>query len=458
MSVPFTPAFPREWQAHMGGRVPRYTSYPTANHFTPAVGAARFRAWLGALDPATALSLYVHVPFCKQLCLYCGCNMQVVSRSRPVGEFVADLLGEIGLAAAALPARMNVRHVHFGGGTPTALPPKEFASLAASLRARFAIAEDAEFAVEIDPRTLGAGMIATLAECGVTRTSLGVQDFDPEVQQAINRVQPASLVAEKLAALRDAGIAHVSFDLIYGLPLQTVASVERTVDLAAAMRPDRVALFGYAHVPWMKPHQKTLERHGLPGVAERWAMARAAEARLVAHGYERAGMDHFALPGDALALAARAGTLHRNFQGYTTDACPALLAFGPSGIAALPQGYVQSETEIGPWRAAIRRGELPAARGIALADEDRLRRAVIERLMCDMRVDLGAVCRAFAADPFAAFGPELDRLAAFEDQGIVRLDGLELRMTDNARPLVRAVAAVFDAYLAPAQRKHAMAV
>jgi len=458
MSAPFAARFPREWQAHMGGRVPRYTSYPTANHFTPAVDAARFRAWLGALDPAAALSLYVHVPFCRRLCLYCGCNMQVVSRSRPVGEFVADLLDEIGLVAAALPERMTVRHLHFGGGTPTALPPREFASIAASLRARFAVARDAEFAVEIDPRSLAPDMIATLVQCGVTRTSLGVQDFDPEVQLAINRIQPASLVAEKVAALRDAGIGHVSFDLIYGLPLQTAASIERTVDLAAAMRPDRVALFGYAHVPWMKPQQKALERHGLPGTEERWAMARAAEARLVAHGYERAGMDHFALPGEALALAARARRLHRNFQGYTTDACPALVAFGPSGISALPQGYAQSPTEIDDWRAPVRRGELPASRGIALSDEDRLRRWVIERLMCDMEVDLGVACRPFGADAFAAFAAELDRLAAFEDQGIVRLDGLKLRMTEGARPLVRAVAAVFDAYLAPAARKHAVAV
>jgi oxygen-independent coproporphyrinogen-3 oxidase len=458
MNAPFAPSFPRRWLAHMDARVPRYTSYPTANHFTPSVGAAAMRGWLGALDPGAPLSLYLHVPFCRQLCLYCGCNMQVVSRARPVGAFVADLVAEIGLVAAALPRRMTVRHLAFGGGTPTALPAEEFAALAAALRARFDLAADAEFAVEIDPRTLESQMIATLAASGVTRVSLGVQDFDPEVQRAINRIQPASLVAEKVAALREAGVGHVSFDLIYGLPLQTVGSIERTVDLAAAMRPDRLALFGYAHVPWMKPQQKALERHGLPGIEERWAMARAAEARLVAHGYERAGMDHFALPGDALALAARAHKLHRNFQGYTTDACPALVALGPSGISALPQGYAQSPTDIAPWRATVRRGELAQARGIALGDADRLRRAVIERLMCDMRVDLAASCRPFGVDPFAAFGAELDRLAAFEDEGVVRLDGLRLAMTPEARPLVRAVAAVFDAYLAPAQRRHAVAV
>ncbi len=448
----------------MGGRVPRYTSYPTANRFTPAVGPSTVRSWLGALDPDLPLSLYVHVPFCKKLCLYCGCNTQIVSRHRPIGAFVADLIAEIGAAAAALPARMHVRHVHFGGGTPTALAPREFTAIMRRLRHCFEIAPDAEIAIEIDPRTLTGDMVAALADAGVTRASLGVQDFDPDVQRAVGRVQPFAMTADTVADLRGAGIAQVSFDLIYGLPRQTVATVERTVDLASSLHPDRVALFGYAHVPWMKPQQKALERFGLPDIEQRWAMARAAEARLTEHGYVHVGMDHFARPADRLALAAARGGLHRNFQGYTTDDCPVLLGFGPSAISALPQGYAQSHADTDQWRAAVGRGELPVARGIALDGDDRLRRAAIERLMCDMRVDLGAICRSFGVDPEAEFADELGRLDALAHEGIVAIDGLAVRMTGKARPLVRAAAAVFDAYLTqdePAQARqprHAAAV
>jgi len=326
------------------------------------------------------------------------------------------------------------------------------------LRNRFDFAPDAEIAVEIDPRNLGGDMIAALADAGVTRASLGVQDFDPAVQRAVNRLQPASLVAETALALRGAGIARVSFDLIYGLPLQTPDTVALTADLAAMMRPDRVALFGYAHVPWMKPHQKALERHGLPDTKARWDMARAAEARLVEAGYERVGMDHFALPGDVLAASARDGRLRRNFQGYTADDCPALIGFGPSAISALPQGYAQAPADIADWRAALTRGDAPVARGIALGDDDLLRRTAIERLMCDMRVDLADVCRPFGVDPEAEFADELDRLVALEEEGIVTLDGMRVGMAEAARPLVRSVAAVFDAYLVPGPARHAVAV
>ncbi|MGQ0675540.1 MAG: oxygen-independent coproporphyrinogen III oxidase [Rhodospirillales bacterium] len=450
--------FPGRWAAHIGGRVPRYTSYPTADRFTPSVRAETAKAWLAALDPAVPLSLYVHVPFCKRLCLYCGCNTQIVSRRRPIGDFVDALVGEIDMVAEALPGRFGATRVHLGGGTPTALAPAEFSAILRRLRRRFDVAAGAEIAVEIDPRGLGSEMISALADAGVTRASLGVQDFDPGVQRAINRLQPYALVADAARALRGAGIAQLSFDLIYGLPLQTAATVERTADQAASLRPDRVALFGYAHVPWLKPHQKALERHGLPGAEARWNMARAAEARLAEAGYRQVGMDHFALPGDALAVAARAGRLRRNFQGYTDDDCSALLAFGPSGISALPQGYVQSPADTAAWRGRVGRGELAAARGIALGDDDRLRRAAIEQLMCDMHVDLGAVARRFGRDAGYEFAGALRRLAAFEDQGIVGLDGLAVRMIDEARPLVRAVAAAFDAYLTQDQPRHAVAV
>ncbi|MCC7049371.1 MAG: oxygen-independent coproporphyrinogen III oxidase [Alphaproteobacteria bacterium] len=446
------------WSSLADARVPRYTSYPTAPHFTGQVGATQVRAWLGALDPAAPVSLYLHVPFCRQLCLYCGCNTAIVSRHRPIGAFVDDLLAEIDLVASLLPGRLPVGHVHFGGGTPSILAPREFAELRGRLEQRFALAADAEIAIEIDPRGLSDVMVTALARNGVNRASLGVQDFDADVQKAIHREQSPAMVASTVARLRAAGIGAINFDLIYGLPRQTVASIERTVDLAAAMRPDRVALFGYAHVPWMKPHQKTLERHGLPDGEERWAMAEAASARLVAQGYARIGLDHFALPDDSMARAVRAGGLRRNFQGYTTDSSETLLGFGPSAISALPQGYAQAITDTAAWAKAVGGGELPVARGRAIDDEDRLRRSVIERLMCDLAVDLGAVARAHGRDPARAFAAERPRLAVLEADGVLAISGDRVRVNEAARPLVRGVAAVFDAYLKPDAARHAVAV
>ncbi|MCK6453780.1 MAG: oxygen-independent coproporphyrinogen III oxidase [Alphaproteobacteria bacterium] len=447
----------RRWAAELEARVPRYTSYPTAPHFTGAVGPDTVKDWLGALSTARPVSLYVHVPFCRKLCLYCGCNTAIVSRHRPIGAFADDLLAEIDLVAECLPARLQVAHVHFGGGTPTALSIAELAAIRARLRLRFDIRPDAEMAIEIDPRGMNRRLADALAACGFNRASFGVQDFDPDVQRAIHREQPAEMVQEAVAMLRAVGIARIGFDLIYGLPLQTVAGVERTVELAARMHPDRVALFGYAHVPWMKPHQKALERHALPDASQRWDMAEAAARRLMAHGYERIGFDHFALPGDALAEAQRAGELRRNFQGYTTDRAETLIALGPSGISTLPQGYAQAVTDTAQWRKAVRAGELPVARGRALTDDDRLRRAVIGRLMCDLAVDVGNVARDLGRDPHE-LDDAIERLQGLAQQGIVALDGWRVRMADDARPLVRNAAACFDAYLAPEARKHAVAV
>lgn len=450
MAIPPMPISQARWAALADKRVPRYTSYPTALQFTGQVGPRTVRPWLAALHAAEPVSLYLHVPFCKRLCLYCGCNTLIVSRHRPIGTFVRDLLAEIELVAATLPGRLPVSHIHFGGGTPTVLHPDELRAVRQTLDERFALRPDVEIAVEIDPRTLDDAMVAALAAIGVTRASLGVQDFDPGVQQAIQREQPFGMVEGAVQRLRAAGMADLSFDLIYGLPRQTVASVERTVDLTAALWPGRVALFGYAHVPWMKPHQQVLERHGLPDAAQRWAMAEAAATRLVAAGYRRIGLDHFALPGDAMARAAEAGTLRRNFQGYTTDRAETLLGFGPSAITSLPQGFAQSLADTAAWAKAVRAGELPVARGCKVDADDRVRGRIIERLMCDLAVDLKAFPGAFAQ--------ERARLAALAADGVVTLDGDMLRVCDAARPLARGVAAIFDRHLAPDATRHAVAV
>ena len=437
--------------------VPRYTSYPTVPHFHAGIGASDYRAWLATLDPAESLSLYLHVPYCRSMCWYCGCNTKVAARHEPVAEHARLLSREIDMLAASLPARMTATHIHWGGGTPTILAPDEFAAVMARLYERFAIAGTAEIAVEIDPRTLAPAMVAALAKAGVTRASLGVQDFDDAVQRAVNRVQPFEMTRAAVERLRDAGIAAINFDLMYGLPHQTVAGVLAAVDRAVTLAPQRIALFGYAHVPWMKRHQRLIDETVLPDNDARWAQSQAAAERLAQHGYVWIGLDHFARADDALAQSAAAGRLRRNFQGYTTDKAGALLGLGPSAIGELPQGYVQNATEPGAWGRAIAAGEFAVARGIALDSDDRLRRDVIECLMCDLQVDLGDVAHRHgrASNFFAAERSTLGRLA---DDGLITLDGERIALTAQGRPLMRAVAAIFDRYLKPGTQHHSRAI
>jgi len=309
----------------------------------------------------------------------------------------------------------------------------------------------------MDPRTVTQEMIAGLAGAGVNRASLGVQDFTERVQNAINRIQPYEMTARVVGWLREAGIAAVNFDLMYGLPHQTVEDVRRTADLTAELQPDRVAVFGYAHVPWMKTHQRMIAEDALPGGSERFEQAEAAAARLVENGYRRIGLDHFALPGDAMSRALGEGRLHRNFQGYTTDQAQALLGFGASSIGALPQGYVQNAVPLRAWADAVRHGRPAVDKGVALDDEDRLRRAVIERLMCDLRVDLAVVGRRYGktAGHFAA---ELESLEPMVADGLVAIDGERIEITGLGQPLMRTVCAVFDTYLATGAGRHSRAV
>ncbi|MDP6952201.1 MAG: oxygen-independent coproporphyrinogen III oxidase, partial [Alphaproteobacteria bacterium] len=379
-------------------RVPRYTSYPTAPHFHDGVDGSMLGGWLGALDPAVPLSVYVHVPFCDRLCWYCGCHTTISSDPVRIGAYADVLTREIETVAAALPATMSLSHVHFGGGTPTQLGEDSFAALMAALRRHFTLAAGAEIAIEIDPTTLTPAMAETLGREGVTRASLGVQDFTDEVQQAINRVQPVAMVADATAMLRQAGIAALNFDLMYGLPHQTEADIARTVDQAVALAPDRVAMFGYAHVPWMRKHQQMIDEAALAGPEGRAAQADTAARQLESHGYRRIGMDHFARADDAMAKRLDEGALHRNFQGYTDDAATALIGLGASAISALPQGYGQNAGDMRAYREAVMAGGLATVRGIALDNHDRACRAIIERLMCDFAADVPALCRQHGAD------------------------------------------------------------
>jgi oxygen-independent coproporphyrinogen-3 oxidase len=430
--------------------VPRYTSYPTAPHFHGGIGPDEYRSWLAELPAEARVSLYLHVPFCRELCWYCGCHTTVARRYRPVAEYLNLLLAELELVGPALGDRRPVSHIHFGGGTPTMLAPADLLALGERLRQRFAILDDAEFAVEIDPRRLTGETVAALAQIGVKRASLGFQDVNPEVQEAVNRRQPFALVERAVRLLRAAGIFGISFDLMYGLPRQTVGRVLQSVEAALRLRPGRIALFGYAHVPWMKRHQRLIDAAALPGAAERAAQFEAAAARLGAAGYIAIGLDHFALPDDSLALALRQGRLRRNFQGYTTDTALELLGCGASAIGSLPGGYVQNAVSIPAYRAAIRAGRLATARGIALADEDRTRRSVSERLMCDLAVDLGGAAGRFAA--------ELTALAPLAAADLVSVEGGVIRIRPQARALARTVCAAFDAYLDRDSARHSQAV
>lgn len=441
-------------------KVPRYTSYPTAPHFSSAIGPAHASRWMSAIDDTHSVSIYIHVPFCEKLCWYCGCNTSIASKYGPVHHYLETLLKEIALARRTIGRRLRAGHVHLGGGTPNALNAADLAALARVLRDAFRFDARTRFEVEIDPRTLDDAQIAALKETGVTRVNLGIQDFDPRVQKAINRIQSFELVAEKLAKLRAAGIAGTGMDLIYGLPHQSAGTIEATIDQSAELGAERIALFGYAHVPWMKPHQKLLEPEGLPGMRERIALVEAAHKRLGARGYARIGIDHFAYPDDEMARALREGRLRRNFQGYTTDTADTLLGFGPSAISAYAQGYAQNHTRLDQWRDAVDRELVPVARGVSITGEDRLRRAVIERLMCDMEADLDAICRAHGVSSHALdhFRDELGRLDFMARGGLVVIDGAKLRVPEAAQNFVRVVASCFDQYLENGKAKHSVAV
>jgi len=433
-------------------RVPRYTSYPTAPHFHAGVSEQTFRTWLRELPPGLPLSLYVHIPFCDTLCWFCGCHTTVVNRYTPVTDYLNNLFTEIAHVGPLLQGH-PVTHLHWGGGSPTMLAPDDIRRLKAALERHFAFAADAEFAVEIDPRGIKDETVAALADSGLTRASIGVQDFDDTVQKAINRIQPFDETERVVNSLRAAGVASLNIDLIYGLPHQSRENVARTIDLSLRLKPQRFAVFGYAHVPHFKKHMQLIKTEALPDAAERFAQFELAHRLISAAGYVPVGLDHFALADDSLGIAATNGTLARNFQGYTSDSAPALIGLGASSISALPQGYIQNKPDVPEWRKAIEAGALPVARGIALTDDDKLRRAIIEQLMCFLRVDLAALGKTLEDFP-----SEMDALAPLMAQRFVVRDGNVLAVPHDARAAVRLVASVFDTYLAGSKAVHAVAV
>ena len=430
--------------------VPRYTSYPTAPHFSSAIDSKVYGEWLAALPPDATLSVYIHVPFCTELCLYCGCNTRAVRRREPVDAYAQRIVDEIALLRD-LTGR-SLTHLHWGGGTPSILDAAWLETITAKLASLFDLSALKEHAIELDPRRIDRKLVQALKSIGVNRASLGVQDASAHVQQAIGRIQPFDLVAQAADWLRGAGIDNLNIDLMYGLPTQSVQDVARSAKLAASLGAQRLALFGYAHVPWFKRHQRLIDEAGLPGLNERLEQAQVAAETLVGLGYEAIGLDHFALPDDELSIAARQRRLRRNFQGYTTDEADALIGLGASAIGKLPQGFVQNASDLAGYSRAISAGRFATVKGLAFSEDDRVRAAIIERLMCDLAVDLtgyGGPTR---------FAAEIDALHPLCEQGLLHSDGGHLVVTPRGRSYVRIVAAAFDAYLAASEKRHSVAV
>ena len=443
-------------RAHAERNLPRYTSYPTALAFDSAE-ACEAQAWYGATRPDDRLSVYVHVPFCRRLCWYCGCHTSIAPTYNRVGSYLDVLHREIDLVAERLGEHAGLAHLHFGGGSPNALRPADFVDLTARLARAFRLRPGAEVAAELDPGMLSPAFIEAVGKAGVTRVSLGVQTFDPTVQALVNRVQPYDQVARAVEGLRGAGVGGLNFDLMYGLPGQTPDNVYSSAQAAVALRPDRIAVFGYAHVPWMKKHQTMIREADLADLDGRWLQAEAADAALVEAGYIRIGLDHYALRDDALSRAASEGRMRRNFQGYTDDAAAVLVPIGPSSIGQFREGFVQNHVPSDQWAARIAQGELPLNRALAIGDEDRLRALVIERLMCDLAVDVEAICRGqgMSADLLAESLETIDALAL---AGLCHRNGAVISIPEPARRLMRVVAAAFDARLPKAPTRHAKAV
>jgi len=450
-------AMPPDLSQFSDRRIPRYTSYPTAVQFVGEVEGLTYAEWLAALPADVPVSVYLHVPFCAKLCLYCGCHTTVARKYTPVAAYTNLLEREIALVGRHLGERHRVVHVHWGGGTPTMLLPRDFTRLMDALRHTFSVARDCDIAIEIDPRTLTREVVSALKDGGVTRASLGVQDFEPRVQEAVSRLQSFEQTARTVDWLREAGIASINLDLMYGLPYQTVETVTATVRRSLVLDADRVALFGYAHVPWMKRHQRLLPEEALPGTFDRLAQSRAAAAVLKQAGFQSIGLDHFAKPDDLLARRHREKRLHRNFQGYTDDQAAALIGIGTSAIGMMPQGYVQNASSTVAYRDAIQGGRLATARGRALTEDDRLRRDIIEQLMCNLEVDLAGTAAAWSRslDDFATELSEIDALAI---RGLVHRSDGTITVAEDARTLVRTICAVFDAYLSDEETRYSRAV
>lgn len=443
--------------ARLATPVPRYTSYPTAPHFSATISNPTYREWLHAMPAGSRLSLYVHIPFCDTMCWFCGCHTRMVRKYAPVRSYLDSLAREIATVATHLPSDCSVTHVHWGGGSPTILEPEDIIRLNAAIHEAFPLARTCDFAVEIDPRGMDAARLDALAETGLTRASIGVQDFDPDVQRAINRFQSFEETKRVVEGLRQRGVHSLNIDLLYGLPHQHRHAMLKSLDAVLKLRPDRVALFGYAHVPWMKKHQEMIPTEALPGMPERIECAEQAAERLVADGYTRIGLDHFSLPTDSLAVSLDKGKLRRNFQGYTTDDSDCLIGLGASAIGQFPQGFIQNETSGQAYERRVREHGMAVTRGFETSAEDRMRGEAIENLMCGLELDVMRL-RARHGKLADKLLPEIEVLFSQEDPAWLRRTQHGFTVTEAGRPFLRLVAAHFDAYLPKGIARHSTAM
>jgi oxygen-independent coproporphyrinogen III oxidase len=447
-TLQFDPALLRKYD--VSG--PRYTSYPTAPQFTEDFDADRYRALCEASNAGgRPLSLYVHIPFCRTVCFYCGCNKIITANYRRAEAYLDRLEREAAMQGELFARARPVTQLHFGGGTPTYLHEDDLRRVMQILRDNFSLAvgPEREFSIEIDPRTVSPSKIALLGELGFNRMSLGVQDFDPAVQKAVNRIQSIEQTREAVAAGRVAGFHSTNLDLIYGLPLQTVQTFENTLDTVLEIRPERLAVYNYAHLPQLFKGQRQIDAAQLPAPETKLAILELTIRKLTDAGYVYIGMDHFALPDDELAVAQREGTLQRNFQGYSTQADCDLVALGVSAIGKIGPSYSQNAKDVDTYYAALDAGKLPLLRGLELTDDDLLRRAVITRLMCDTEFAFAPIEQQFGIRFRDYFAGELERLQPLAEDGLVQLGEDRIVVTPRGRLLLRNIGMVFDAYLKP---------
>jgi len=440
---------------------PRYTSYPPATKFTDTLTWPELAERILENNRTERdLSLYYHIPFCETLCWYCGCTT-VITLNHSQGQTYLDYLDkEMAQMSTLMNPKRKAAQLHWGGGSPTFLSPDEIRKLGETIHRHFSFSDDIEAGVEIDPRRLGRDHIAALREVGFNRASLGVQDFEPKVQEAVHRIQPREMTEQVLGWVRELGFTSINFDLIYGLPHQSVESFNRTLDIVLALQPDRLAVFSYAHVPWVKPAQKILEQKVLPSAEVKLQLLKLVIERLTENNrYVYIGMDHFARPDDELALAQKKKQLQRNFQGYSTHGGADIYSFGMSAISQIPDAYWQNEKDLKKYYAALDAGRAPLTRGYVVSDEDKARRETIMRVMCDLSLDYTAMSQRLGFDFASHFERELESLAGFEADGLVKRSATGLEVTDTGRLFIRNIAMCFDNTLAPAsERKHSRTI
>lgn len=431
-------------------QVPRYTSYPTAPHFKEGALEGEiegeYRQWLQHLPSDARLSLYLHVPFCPKMCWYCGCHTKITQRYAPVEDYTHLLMHEIAIMGEHIHTGQTISHLHFGGGSPSMLLPADFQKIMATLHKNFTFSDDAEIAMEIDPRGMTEEHIKMYAESGLNRASIGVQDFNQKVLESVNRAQPLALTENSVHLLRQNNVDNINFDFIYGLPHQTVETITETMMTAIDLEPTRISLFGYAYVPWMKKHMQLMDYDALPDNSLRYDLFETASEILTKNGFVSVGIDHFARPNDGLVVAQKNGTLRRNFQGYTTDTADAMIGIGSSSIGKFPQGFIQNSPHMPIYKQHILDGNLPAAKFCPLSKEDNLRAEVIEDLMTMLKSEVHTICKkhGFSSHHLDDCFAELQCYVA---DGLVSISEGVVTINPKARQIVRLVAAAFDAYL-----------